>query len=291
MLAHNAPLMSRDGSEPASAVAPLPPLLAPVVVLAGIGAMLAAAPRAATLGLRPGLVLSELALLAPGMLAFWLLRRPLRLLLGGTFTSGRAWLLAMGCGATLWVASLGLFELQYSIWAPPDGYLEMFRLLHERLRPRGPLDALVSLLAIAIAPALCEELLFRGLLLPSLLRAVGTAAAIVASAVLFGLIHLDATPSGAPSLYRVPFAIFVGLGLAILRLVSGGLQAPALAHATLNAITFLAAPFADDPAAGLPDPRPWLGAAMLAGGLGLLALVMRPLGRRRARGTPAGEPA
>ena len=72
---------------------------------------------------------------------------------------------------------------------------------------------MLSVLAIAVAPAVCEELLFRGLVLHSLLPLLRTAGAVAASALLFGLIHLDFSSGGA-TLYRVPFAIAVGVGLA-----------------------------------------------------------------------------
>ena len=235
--------------------------------------MLFTAGPAAGLGLRPALVLSELALVAPGLILAALLRRPLMETLALEAPLRQVSLLSLGFGATLWLASLGLFEVQYSLWSPPPGYLEAFQRLHEALRPHGPADALVSLLAIAIAPAACEEVLFRGLVLPAFLRPLGAWGAACASALLFGLIHLDFA-SGGLSLYRVPFAAVVGLGLAALRLRAGALGPAILAHAALNAITFGAAPFADDPSQGLPDPRPALGLLLFAAGaaatLGLL---------------------
>lgn len=278
-LTHNAAPMrsTRSDVEPES---PLPALLAPLAVVLGIAAMLLVARWAAPFGLRPGLVAAELALTVPGLLLFLIGRRPLDGVLGAASPSRPALLLSAGAGVSLWLASLGLFELQYTVWPPPPGYLEAFRLLHERLRPAGPLDALASVLAISVVPALCEELLFRGLVLPSLLRPLGAIGASLAAALLFGLIHLDSTAAGAVSLYRVPFAFAVGLGFAALRLLAGGLWAPAVAHATLNALTFAAAPFTDDPAQGLPDPRPLLGAAILALGLALSYASLRALRRR-----------
>lgn len=280
-LAHNAAPMRKEGSN----AAPLPAWLAPPVVVLGVGSMLAVAPHAGRLGLRPGLLISELALLAPGLLALALARRSWRPVLGGR-PGRRPLLWAAAAGVTLWLASLGLFELQYSVWSPPPGYLEAFRLLHERLRPSGAWDALASVLAIALAPAICEELLFRGLVLPSLLRPLGAVGASVVTAALFGLIHLDATSAGALSLYRVPFAFAVGLGFAALRLLAGGLWAPVAAHATLNALTFAAAPFADDPGAGLPEARPLLGAVILAAGLVSTLLALR---RLRTQVAPDGS--
>jgi hypothetical protein len=46
----------------------------------------------------------------------------------------------------------------------------------------------------------------------------------------------------------------------------------------VNTITFVAAPFTDDPSGGLPDPRPWLGLALLAVGAGFSVLFMHRAG-------------
>jgi len=272
--------MRQDGSAAPSSLTPLPAVLAPVVVVLGILAMVATAPRVLPWGLRTGLMLSELALVLPGLLAFVALRRPLAVLLGQLPRAPKSLWLSLACGASLWISSLGLFELQYALWRPPPGYLEAFRFLHERLRPKDAVDLLASLLAIAIAPSLCEETLFRGLVLPSLARPLGAVAGSLLSACLFGLIHLDRTVYGELSLYRVPFAFAVGLGFAALRLSARGVLPAAIAHATLNALTFLIAPFADDPAGGLPDPRPLLGAALVALGLGATLASLRAIRSR-----------
>ena len=273
--------MRRDGSKPDDK----PPLSAALALLAmavGIAAMKEAAKFVwlPGVGLRSLLVVSEVALAAPA-LAMLLARLGVRAaVLGDMRLNARMLITSAAAGVTLWVLSLGLFELQYSVWRPPPGYLEAFRFLHERLRPSGPLDALVSLAAIAAAPALCEELVFRGVVLQSLVGSLGHAGASLASATLFGLIHVDFTLYGEPSLYRVPFAFTVGLGFAALRLGSRSLLPPFVAHATLNAITFAAAPFTDDPGAGLPAPRPLLGAAFFVVGLGLSMLPLRALHHR-----------
>jgi membrane protease YdiL (CAAX protease family) len=274
--------MRQDGSAPTppGEPAPLPAWLAPGVVLLGIVAMTQAAPIVLRLGLRPGLVLSELALVLPGLLAVLLLRRTLPALRGAPAPTPLMRWLPLAYGAALWLLSLGLLELQYALRPPPPGYLEAFRLLHERLRPKDAVDLVLSLLAIAAAPGLCEELLFRGLVLPSFLRPLGAVGASLASAVLFGLIHLDQTIHGELSLYRVPFAIAVGLGFAALRIRARSLWPCVVAHAALNALTFLIAPLTDDPSGGLPEARPLLGAALL--GLGLL-LTWLALRRLRAR--------
>jgi membrane protease YdiL (CAAX protease family) len=216
--------------------------------------------------------------MAPALGGLALLDPPLRRSLALESPGTRIVLLSLAAGATLWGASLGLFELQYVLWKPPDGYLEAFRRLHEALKPSGPLDAVFSVAAIALVPAICEEVLFRGAVLPAFLRMLGAAGAVCASALLFGCIHLDFT-AGAPVLYRVPFAFAVGLGLGALRLLTGSLVSPMLAHATLNTITFVVAPFVDDPNAPA-EARPGLGAALFATGALFTAVIFRAMRRR-----------
>src|SRR5262245_49820933 len=220
---------------------------------------------ARALSLRAALVISELLLATPALLAILLLGVDLRNGVGLRRVAGRNLAVSVALGATLWSLSLGLFELQYALWKAPPGYLESFQRLHDVLRPTGPLDALVSLFAIAIAPAACEELLFRGAALPALVG-LGAWAAAILSSLLFGVIHLDAA-SGGLSLYRVPFAVVVGLGLAAIRLRTGALPPAIVAHATLNAITFAAVPLTMASEGAPPEARPLFGAALFAGGL------------------------
>jgi len=246
-------------------------VLAPAVVLAGMGAMVFVAPFAFSLGLRPALLISEAALVLPGLLALKAFRMPFSTTLGLNPIPSRTTLLVVATAAALWVMSLGLFEVQYALWAPPPGYLEAFERLHDALRPKDALDALVSVVAIAAAPAICEELLLRGIVLPALRPALGAVGAIVASAALFAFIHMD--------LYRAAFTFTLGLALGILRVRTGSLLAPVLAHALVNTITFVAAPLTDDNlAGGLPAPRPGLGLSLLAAGVVITVLLIRHVG-------------
>src|SRR5262245_40458608 len=192
--------MDKDGSvsrQPGLAVALVLVVLAVAVVGAGMLAMSIVAPFAFTLGLKPALLISETALVGPGLLAVAAFRRHPSVSLGLEPIGSRTALVVAAAAVPLWVASLGLFEIQYALWAPPPGYLEGFERLHDALRPQGPVDALVSVFAIAVVPAICEELLLRGIVLPALRTALGTGLAVVASAALFALIHWD--------LYRAAF--------------------------------------------------------------------------------------
>jgi membrane protease YdiL (CAAX protease family) len=237
----------------------------------------------ARVSLRPTLLIAELSLLAPGLAAFAVLGLGGRAGLGLAGVAPRVLGLSALAGMALWGLSYGVFETQYVFWKPPAGYLEAFRQLHDKLRPAGPADALLSVLAIAVGPAVCEELLFRGALLPSLARTLGAPGGVAAASLLFGVIHLDFTSGAVPSAYRVPFAIVIGVALGALRLVTGSLVPPMLAHAIVNTITFVAAPLTDDPSAGLPDPQPLLGFTTLAAGGLATAYLLRVLGRGSQR--------
>jgi sodium transport system permease protein len=271
--------MSNARSAPPE-IAALHPLAAVAAVAVGMAAMTVTAPLTFRFGLRPALVLSELALLLPGLTLAFLTASPVAEALALRRTSRRTLVIAALAGAALWLASLGLMELQSSVWPPPPGYLEAFRRLHEALRPRNAVDALLSVLAIAVVPAACEEALFRGLVLSALLRRLGVAGACAGSAALFGLIHLDSA-AGALSLYRVPFAFTVGLGLAVVRLRAGSLWPALLAHAMLNTITFAGAPFIDEREP--LESHPGLGLLMLVVGAALSTRLVHALPRGAAK--------
>jgi membrane protease YdiL (CAAX protease family) len=258
----------------------LPAALAPVVVALGVAAMgvpvylaAGAARRGQVIGLRPLLMASELMLVAPALLALLLLGRPLAASLALRAVDRRVVLVALGAGAALWAASLGLLEVQSVWWPPSEAFLETFRQLHKALKPRDPLDAALSVAAIALFPAVCEEILFRGVVLPSLLRWLGSIGAVLASALLFGLIHLDAAGDAA-AFTRVPFAVVVGVGLGLLRVRSGSLLPPILAHGLLNTITF-ATVVVTGVEMETETPDAALGAAMLVGGTVLTAIALR----------------
>jgi membrane protease YdiL (CAAX protease family) len=258
----------------------IPAALALVVVVLGWMAMgvpvalaVTAARHGYPVGLRPLLMASELLLIVPALVALPLLRRPLAASLGLRRVDRGTVLVAMCAGAALWAASLGLLEVQSVVWPPSEAFLETFRQLHKALRPRNAMDAAFSVAAIAVFPAACEEILFRGVVLPSLARPLGAIGAVLASALMFGLIHLDVA-GDAPAFTRIPFAILVGVGLGLLRVRTGSLFPPILGHAVLNTITFATVVFTG---VGLEaeTPDPTLGAALFLGGAVLTAIALR----------------
>ncbi len=131
------------------------------------------------------------------------------------------------CGGAL--AGLGGFHLVAALVEPiaplPPTLREDLRRLivpENGLRPLG-----IDLTALALVPAVCEELLFRGVLLTSW-RRWGPTSAALASAFAFGLFHLD--------LHKFLPTACLGLLASLLALPARS-ALPAMAmHATHNAL-------------------------------------------------------
>jgi membrane protease YdiL (CAAX protease family) len=110
---------------------------------------------------------------------------------------------------------------------------------------------LEPLVLIPLQTVLFEEVIFRGVLLGVLLRWTKQGYAIGASAIVFGLWHLppalhDASGNGFVGglgvvVGTITFTTFAGLIFAWLRLRSGSLVAPAMAHVASNSIAYIAA--------------------------------------------------
>jgi membrane protease YdiL (CAAX protease family) len=97
--------------------------------------------------------------------------------------------------------------------------------------------------AIPFGTVVLEELAFRGSLLALLRRIMSTWSAVIASSVLFGLWHLPSlTDASAVEMVGTMIATTAaGIGFCWLRLRSGSLLAPVLAHLATNAVTFTVA--------------------------------------------------
>jgi len=89
---------------------------------------------------------------------------------------------------------------------------------------------LLFLTTTLLAP-LFEEIIFRGILLPTLSRDFGKILGIIVSAFVFALAHL--------SLGEMPPLFVLGVGLGITRIVSGSLFSSVVMHSLWNGLTFL----------------------------------------------------
>ncbi len=220
------------------------------------------------LGMRGGLAASELVLVLPSLILATTVGVGRAGLLGTGRPTQRQWLLTALLAVALWFAAGGLLELQQLLIPLPPELLDQFRALHAALRPKDLWDAVLSVATIAVAPAIAEEILVRGILLPSLDRAAPRTTALILSAAAFAFLHMD--------MYRWGFTFLLGLVLGWLRLRSKTLLLPLLVHALFNSITFLVAPFADD---GTNAAHPVAGVLFLLAGLAFGVPLWRALDR------------
>jgi sodium transport system permease protein len=125
-------------------------------------------------------------------------------------------------GSSAWAVAAGLL---IRLLPPPES---LVRALEQLLLLDGaPAPLWIVWLVIAVTPALCEELFFRGLVLSGL-RRLGVWPAILTCALLFGLAH--------SSVYRLIPTFFVGLLLSWLVWKTGSVWTGVLAHALNNGI-------------------------------------------------------
>jgi len=97
----------------------------------------------------------------------------------------------------------------------------------------GPVLLFLPWVAITVIVATAEELVLRGALFRAIETSAGLAAAIVLTTLAFALMHVPLY-----GWHVVPLDLGVGLWLAGLRLLSGGVVAPAIAHAIADLATW-----------------------------------------------------
>ncbi len=87
--------------------------------------------------------------------------------------------------------------------------------------PDGIFEIFLFVLVMAVLPAICEELIYRGFLLGGLAQ-YGKVGAIVVSSIAFGLMHA--------TVQQIPFAFFIGLFLGYVTLRFESLVLPIFLH-------------------------------------------------------------
>ena len=129
---------------------------------------------------------------------------------GWRFAVDRSWPRAVAAG-------LAGAALLVAAWATAAPHLPLAAGQH-----LGPLLLWTPLVALV---AVAEEIALRGALFRALLEAGGAPLAIALTSIVFGLIHVPLYGWGA-----LPLDLAAGVLLGGLRLVSGGVTAPAVAH-------------------------------------------------------------
>jgi sodium transport system permease protein len=123
------------------------------------------------------------------------------------------------------LTSLGIFRLVNTVIPAPQQLLERFA---DDVLPKGmPMWQLF--LYIAVLPAICEELAFRGMLLSGLRRRLRPTGLIIAVGVIFGLFHV--------TLYRLVPTAALGMALTAIALMTGSIFPGMVLHAGNNALS------------------------------------------------------
>jgi sodium transport system permease protein len=160
---------------------------------------------------------------------------------------------------------------------------EQIELVSRMLAQWRELSPVLILFSLAVVPAVCEELLFRGYLFAALERTTSAGRAIWVSAVLFALFHVVIGSPASPE--RFLPSLFMGLLLGWLAWRSGSVLPGMLLHLLHNGLLLMLAYWRDELMElgwGLEQqqhlPAMWLVASMtaVALGAGFLYLAGRP---------------
>lgn len=198
------------------------------VVLAAFGGFIVASTL--VVGANAGLILAVVAgeaMLVLVPLAFVLSQKGNPTKLGLRRPEGRLVVAALLIGASQWFVNLTVVELiDHWIGLPSDGI--------ERLESVAVAPSLgISLFAVALMPAIGEEILFRGVLARGLATRFVPAVAIIASAIVFSAFHM--------SLVQAAPTFLLGLVYGYLALHARSCVPTMIAHLVNNTLAILVA--------------------------------------------------
>jgi len=144
--------------------------------------------------------------------------------------SARAWVgTVFFAGGMIGAAALYM-TVQNAVFGHLEFYAAQQKQWRETLASQSLPEFALLILAVGVTPAVCEELLFRGLLLRSFAPVMGRAQVCVVVGVLFGLFH------GLLSLQMIPAAL-LGMGITWLALATDSLWTAVLFHLIFNTAT------------------------------------------------------
>jgi sodium transport system permease protein len=180
-----------------------------------------AGPLLAGLGIA-GIVITQIAAFALPTLLVAATREEGWRLIGWRPSRALTLFAAAGIGGTLWIWNAMWIAPIGEDWASTEQIEALTRVfaVHER-------SILLNLLVFALLPAVCEELLHRGVIAPALARRLGFWAGLVLSSLLFGFFHFN--------LARLLPTTLLGMAAGFVRLRSGSLAPAILLHFVYNA--------------------------------------------------------
>ncbi|MFC1537656.1 type II CAAX prenyl endopeptidase Rce1 family protein [Gemmatimonadota bacterium] len=179
-------------------------------------------------------------------------------------------------GAALMGAATVLIAPQLEAWQarvipPPEQYLEAL----SEFVTLEPGESLVwALFCLALVPAICEETLFRGVLLKTCLARWDKVTAIVGIGILFGIFHLD--------LWRWPLLSLIGMLITWIAVETASIWPAFVFHLVNNSVSLLFVNFnwpVERDAVDLPPELMAVGVGFLVIGAGF---IIRESGRIRS---------
>ena len=186
---------------------------------------------------------------------------------------GLAAALCFGCST--WILALRWNVIQQKIM-PMDS--NVARMLEQQFAWLMDVNPWVLVLFLAVVPALCEELFFRGYALSGLRGSLGKVGAVVVVAIAFGMTHYSAQ--------RMVTTTALGLLLGMLVVQYQSIWPAMIAHFMHNSISLTASradgikPFlvglGYPEAADAPLPETWVMAAAALTGVGILICLFSP---------------
>jgi len=239
-----------------------------LLYIAIMGLLILSAPLMSEYPLEKGILISEwIFIFIPSLIFLRLFHvRPIRdLKITAISTKTTVGLIIVSISGIFLTSELVVF--QNDIIPIPPAYMEMLRAIFtisERMEIHR------AAFVFAVSPAICEELLFRGIILQGALGKVSRPGAVVLSGVLFGIFHLDP--------YRFLGTMVLGFIMGYLAIRACSLLASMTYHLTNNLLILLVMNLAP-----LKD-IPWLTEeAHLPFGILILSAVMFLIGLRLVR--------
>lgn len=139
------------------------------------------------------------------------------------------WIAALCLGLSTWVLVLAWFPIQQQILPMPRAFEQV---LAEKLGWLEHAPLLVVLVFMALVPAVCEEVFFRGYVLSGLRSGMGKFWAVLVVAVAFGIYH--------GTVFRLIPTAVLGAVLGLLVLRTGSLWPAIVVHLMHNGLSVLA---------------------------------------------------
>jgi membrane protease YdiL (CAAX protease family) len=225
-----------------------------------------------------GVLMPVLFVVLPvAILAYW--KVDLRTALYLRVPQARYLIAALLIGVSAWVPAHELNVLQQSLFGIPQAVVESAERMHQALLAL-PIPTVFVL--IALVPALCEELLFRGFLLSGLSSSARQWTAILVAAAVFGVFHFF--------VFKFPVTFALGVLLGYLCWQSRSIVPGMIAHFLHNGLTAASALWPDvwTRWAGLGPEEEWAHlpwSVLVIGGIVFAAGLLLSVGRRTSSPT------